>query len=94
MSFGDLAPLPHFERQETVKRKKTFKSHWMTSNENFDIVKRIETETAIKKSEKEDDDRVAKDAVAKNKKIRAQKKKKAPVKKPRAIKRIKSNPKL
>ena len=91
VGFDELAPIPHFERQD-MKRKKTFKSFWMTNDENFETVKAIETETAIKKAEKDHDDKVAKEAVANNKKIRRQKKK--GVKKPPAIKRIKSKPKL
>ena len=51
MSFADLIQLPHFRRKETV-RKKIFKSFWMTSDENFEIIKRIETETAKKKQTK------------------------------------------
>ena len=96
VGFADLAPLPYFVRPvPQVKRKKTFKSFWMTTDENFDTVKRIETETAKKKADKEDDQKVAKEAVSKNKKLRAQKKKlvKKAVKKPR-IRAIKSNPKL
>ena len=96
VGFADLAPLPYFVRPvPQVKRKKTFKSFWMTTDENFDTVKRIETETAKKKADKEDDQKVAKEAVSKNKKLRAQKKKlvKKAVKKPR-ITAIKSNPKL
>ena len=88
-----MAPVPHFERPEpTVKRKKTFKSFWMTTDESFATVKRIETETAKKKADKEDDDKVAKEAVAKNKKLRAKKKVKS-VKAPQ-IRAIKSNPRL
>ena len=51
MSFADLIQLPHFRRKETV-RKKIFKSFWMTSDENFEIIQRIETETAKKKQTK------------------------------------------
>ena len=96
VGFADLAPLPYFVRPvPQVKRKKTFKSFWMTTDENFDTVKRIETETAKKKADKEDVQKVAKEAVSKNKKLRAQKKKlvKKAVKKPR-IRAIKNNPKL
>ena len=49
MSFADLIQLPHFRRKKTV-RKKVFKSFWMTSDENFEIIKRIEPETAKKRS--------------------------------------------
>ena len=50
MSFADLIQLQHFRRKETV-RKKTFKSLWMTSDENFEIIQRIETETAKKEAD-------------------------------------------
>ena len=34
VAFDELAPVPHFERPvPTVKRKKTFKSFWMTTDE-------------------------------------------------------------
>ena len=45
VSFADLIELPVFQRRED-RRKKVFKSFWMTSDE---IIKRIETETAKKK---------------------------------------------
>ena len=48
VSFAELIRLPVFERKED-RRKKVFKSFWMTSNENFEIIKRIEQETAKKK---------------------------------------------
>ena len=48
VSFGELIELPVFERRED-RRKKVFKSFWMTSDENFEIIKRIEQETAKKK---------------------------------------------
>ena len=56
----------------------------MTTDESFATVKRVENETAKKQAYKEDDDKVAKEAVAKNKKLRAKKK-------PR-IRAIKHNP--
>ena len=49
VSFTDLIQLPQYTRKET-KRKKIFKSFWMTSEENFEIIKKIETETAKKRS--------------------------------------------
>ena len=48
VSFAELIELPVFERRED-RRKKVFKSFWMTSDENFEIIKRIEQETAKKK---------------------------------------------
>ena len=47
MSFEDLKQLPIFESKET-NRKRVFKSFWMTTDENFNIVKQIETENAKK----------------------------------------------
>ena len=49
VSFAELIELPVFERRED-RRKKVFKSFWMTSDENFEIIKRIEQETAKKRS--------------------------------------------
>ena len=43
-SFAELIQLPVFQR------KKVFKSFWMTSDKNFEIIKRIETETAKKEA--------------------------------------------
>ena len=74
------------------KRKKTFKSFWVSSDNNYETVKRVETETAKKKADKEEDEKIAKEAVAKSKK--KMKRKRKPVKKPQAIRRIKSNKKL
>ena len=48
VSFAELIELPVFERRED-RRKKVFKSFWMTSDENFEIIKRIEQETAKNK---------------------------------------------
>ena len=48
VSFGELIELTVFERRED-RRKKVFKSFWMTSDENFEIIKRIEQETAKEK---------------------------------------------
>ena len=48
VSFAELIELPVFERRED-RRKKVFKSFWMTSDENFEIIKRNEQETAKKK---------------------------------------------
>ena len=49
VSFAELIELPVFERRED-RRKKVFKSFWMTSDENFEIIKRIEQETAKKEA--------------------------------------------
>ena len=49
VSFAELIGLPVFERKED-RRKKVFKSFWMTRNENFEMIKRIEQETAKKRS--------------------------------------------
>ena len=48
VSFAELIELPVFERRED-RRKKVFKSFLMTSDENFEILKTIEQETAKKK---------------------------------------------
>ena len=47
----------------------------MTTDESFATVTRVETETATKKTDEENDDKVAKEAVAKDKKLRASKRK-------------------
>ena len=49
VSFAELIELPLFERRED-RRKKVFKSFWMTSDENFEIIKRLEQETAKKEA--------------------------------------------
>ena len=51
MSFEDLIQLPKFERKQSI-RKKVFKGFWMTTQENFKIVKRIESENAKKEVDK------------------------------------------
>ena len=51
MSFEDLIQLPIFERKQSI-RKKVFKGFWMTTKENFKIVKRIENENAKKELDK------------------------------------------
>ena len=61
-SFDDLITIPTFTRMET-NRKRVFQSFWMTTDENFEIVKQIETENAKKeliKKEKEKNEAVAK----------------------------------
>ena len=84
VSFAELIGLPVFERKED-RRKKVFKSFWMTSNENFEIIKRIEQETAKKEAAEKEKENIKKEAVAKARKIKQKK---------NAIKKIKSNPKL
>ena len=84
VSFAELIGLSVFERKED-RRKKVFKSFWMTSNENFDIIKRIEQETAKKEAAEKEKENIKKEAVAKARKIKQKK---------NAIKKIKSNPKL
>ena len=71
VSFADLIQLPHFRRKETV-RKKVFKSFWMTSDENFEIIKRIETETAKKEADQKQKENIKKEAVMKFRKERQQ----------------------
>ena len=90
VSFGDLLGLPVFERRED-RRKKVFKSFWMTSDENFEIIKRIEQETAKKETDQKEKENILKEAVAKASKIKAIQKRKQ---KKNAVKKIKPNPKL
>ena len=85
-----MAPIPYYERKQ-VQRKKVFTSHWMTSEKNFATVKKIEQETARKDKIKQEKEKVANEAVAKVKKEKATKKRKA---RKHVIKRIKANPKL
>ena len=51
MSFEDLVQLPIYQRRVT-NRKRVFMSFWMTSDENFKIIKKIEAENAKKKKSK------------------------------------------
>ena len=90
MSFADLIELQQYTRKET-KRKKIFKSFWMTSDENFEIVKKIETETAKKETDQKQKENIKKEAVTKFRKEKAAIKRKQ---KKNVIKKIKSNPKL
>ena len=64
MSFPDLIEVQQYTRKET-KRKKIFKSFWMTSDENFEIVKKIETDTAEKEATQKEQKIIKKEAVAK-----------------------------
>ena len=59
MSFADLIQLPQYTRKEQ-KRKKIFKSFWMTSEEYFQIIKKIETETAIKEADQKEKENIKK----------------------------------
>ena len=55
-SFDDLITIPTFTRKMTIRKKKVFKSFCMTTDEDFKIVEKIETENAKKeliKKEKE-----------------------------------------
>ena len=90
VSFGELIELPVFQRRED-RRKKVFKSFWMTSDENFEIIKRIEQETAKKEAAEKEKENIKKEAVAKARKIKAVQKRKQ---KENMVKKIKSNPKL
>ena len=91
MSFEDLIQLPIFERKQSI-RKKVFKGFWMTTKENFKIVKRIENENANAKKEldKKKKEGIISQALAKARKTKALKKGKAK----KNVKKIKSNPKL
>ena len=57
MSFADLIQLPQYTRKEQ-KRKKIFKSFWMTSEENFQIIEKIETETAEKEADQKEKENI------------------------------------
>ena len=86
VSFAELIRLPVFERKED-RRKKVFKSFWKTSNENFEIIKRIEQETAKREAAEKEKENIKKEAVAKARQIKRKQKK-------NAVKKIKSNLKL
>ena len=90
VSFAELIELPVFERRED-RRKKVFKSFWMTSDENFEIIKRIEQETAKKEAAEKEKENIKKEAVTKARKEKAAIKRKQ---KKNGVKKIKSNPKL
>ena len=89
-SFDDLIQVPTFIRKQTI-RKKIFQSFWMTSNENFKIIKRIEQENAKKEADKKEKENIKKEAVMKHRKVKAAIKRKQ-IK--NVAKKIKSNPKL
>ena len=90
MSFADLIQLQQYTRKEQ-KRKKIFKSFWMTREENFQIIKKIETETAKKEDDQKEKENIKKEAVTKARKEKAAIKRKQ---KKHVMKKIKSNPKL
>ena len=90
VSFAELIELPVFERRED-RRRKVFKSFWMTSDENFELIKGIEQKTAKNKLLKKNKKIFKKEAVAKARKIKAVQKRKQ---KKNAVKKIKFNPKL
>ena len=90
VSFGNLIELPVFQRKEKI-RKKMFKSFWMTSDENFEIIKRIETETAKKEADQKEKENIKKEAVVKARKVKAVIKRKQ---KKNVVKKVKSYPKL
>ena len=90
MSFEDLVTFPIYERRDT-NRKKVFQSFWMTSDENFKIIQKIEIENAKKEAEQKEKENVKKEAVMKHRKVKAAIKRKQ---KRNVVKKIKSNPKL
>ena len=89
-SFDDLIQVPTFIRKQTI-RKKIFRSFWMTSDENFKIIKRIEQENAKKEADQKEKRNIKKEAVMKHRKVKAAIKRKQ-IK--NVAKKIKSNPKL
>ena len=90
MSFADLIQLPQYTRKQT-KRKKTFQSFWVTSEENFQIIKKIVTETGKKEAKQIENENIKKEAMMKARKEKAAIKRKQ---KKHVVKKIKSNPKL
>ena len=68
-----------------------FQSFWMTSDENFKIIKRIEQENAKKEADQKEKENIKKEAVMKHRKVKAAIKRKQ-IK--NVAKKIKSNPKL
>ena len=63
----------------------------MTSEENFQIIKKIETETALKQADQKEKENIKNEAVMKARKEKAAIKRKQ---KKHVIKKIKSNPEL
>ena len=74
-----------------LQTEKEFMSFWMTSDENFEIIKEIEAENAKKEDIQKEKENIEKEAVAKARKVKAAIKRKQ---KKNVIKKIKSNPKL
>ena len=90
MSFEDLVQLQIYQRRVT-NRKRVFMSFWMTSDENFKIIQKIEAENAKKEEIGKEKENIKEEAVAKAWKVKAAIKRKQ---KKNVIKKIKSNPKL
>ena len=90
MSFEDLVQLPIYQRR-VKNRKRVFMLFWMTSDENFKIIQKIEAENAEKEEIQKEKENIKKEAVAKAWKVKAAIKRKQ---KKNVIKKIKSNPKL
>ena len=76
MSFEDLIQLPIFERKQSI-RKKVFKGFWMTTKENFKIVRRLKSENAKKELNKKKKEGIISQALAKARKTKALKKRKS-----------------
>ena len=85
-----MIQVPTFIRKQTI-RKKIFQSFWITSDENFKIIKRIEQENAKKEADQKEKENIKKEAVMKHRKVKAAMKRKQ-IK--NVSKKIKSNPKL
>ena len=66
-SFDDLITIPTLTRKITI-RIKVFKSFWMTTDENFKIVKEIETENPKKELIKKEKEKIKTEAVTKARK--------------------------
>ena len=70
MSFEDLVQLPIYQRRVT-NRERVFMSFWMTNDENFEIIQKIEAENAKKEEIQKEKENIKKEAVAKARKVKA-----------------------
>ena len=81
--------MPIYQRKVT-NRKIVFLSFWMTNDENFKIIKKIEAENTKKEKIQKEKENIKKEAVAKARKVKAAIKRKQR----KMWLKIKSNPKL
>ena len=66
ISFHDLSPTPHKERSQKTRRK-TFKEHLLTGEENMDIIKNAHERTVMKEKLEEEKTKIVKEYVKKKK---------------------------